>query len=231
MTLPRLAERLPKTVLTPGSQGAADTPDTQTEMGIRDKAILEMFYSTGIGRGNGPAHRPRRGPPQRLSVRVNKGKSPKTASCRWAARRATTSANTCKKSVPSGARSNRDERALWLSSIQPHRPAQKPGHRRHREQSAAPPASAAMSRPTSAAHLRHAPCRQRREHRLRATVARPSLASHHADLHPDHHCRNQSDPRQGPPRGPNRDRDSHVYKPAIGKEGEPLMYRRDHHEA
>ena len=47
--LPRLGQRLPKAVLTQQEARALlDAPDTQTAVGIRDRAILEMFYSTGI---------------------------------------------------------------------------------------------------------------------------------------------------------------------------------------
>jgi len=49
MVLPKFEDRLSRGVL---SQAEAwrllDAPDTQTKKGIRDKAIMELFYSTGI---------------------------------------------------------------------------------------------------------------------------------------------------------------------------------------
>lgn len=51
MILPKMEERLPRHVLTPAEACAVlSAPDTQTQRGIRDKAILELFYSTGIRR-------------------------------------------------------------------------------------------------------------------------------------------------------------------------------------
>ena len=48
--LPRLGDRLPKTVLTEKEARAVlDAPDTQTGPGIRDKAILETFYAPAYG--------------------------------------------------------------------------------------------------------------------------------------------------------------------------------------
>ena len=49
LVLPKLEDRLPRNVLTPAeARRILDQPDTQTRKGIRDKAILEVFYSTGI---------------------------------------------------------------------------------------------------------------------------------------------------------------------------------------
>jgi integrase/recombinase XerD len=49
LRLPKIGERLPRNVLTPSeARRVLDAPDTQTPQGIRDKAILEVFYSTGI---------------------------------------------------------------------------------------------------------------------------------------------------------------------------------------
>lgn len=49
MRLPKRGDRLPRSVLTQAeSQKLLNAPDTDTPKGIRDKAILELFYSTGI---------------------------------------------------------------------------------------------------------------------------------------------------------------------------------------
>ena len=47
--MPRRPDRLSKTILTPAEvKRILNAPDTQTPKGIRDRAILEMFYSTGL---------------------------------------------------------------------------------------------------------------------------------------------------------------------------------------
>jgi integrase/recombinase XerD len=51
LELPRLEQRLPKHVLTKSEvEQVLAQPDTSEVMGIRDRAILETFYSTGIRR-------------------------------------------------------------------------------------------------------------------------------------------------------------------------------------
>jgi integrase/recombinase XerD len=49
VAMPKLGDRLPRTVLTPPEmRRLLDAPDTSTPTGIRDKTLLEVFYSTGI---------------------------------------------------------------------------------------------------------------------------------------------------------------------------------------
>lgn len=51
LELPKLEKRLPKDVLTVAeTERVLSQPDLATPTGIRDRAILEMFYSTGIRR-------------------------------------------------------------------------------------------------------------------------------------------------------------------------------------
>jgi site-specific recombinase XerD len=46
---PRLESRLPRTILTPGEvRRIVEAPDTETPLGLRDRAILETLYATGI---------------------------------------------------------------------------------------------------------------------------------------------------------------------------------------
>jgi len=119
--LPKLVRRLPKVVLN-HSQAMAllNTPDTQTKMGIRDKAILEMFYSTGI-RLNEMA---------RLTIQ--------DADCAGGFLRVTNGKGGKDRIVPLGSQAcqyvriymqkvrldwtkvTRDEHALWLTSRHPH---------------------------------------------------------------------------------------------------------------
>jgi integrase/recombinase XerD len=46
--LPKLERRLPHCLTREDARKLIDTPDTSTPKGIRDRAILELFYSTGI---------------------------------------------------------------------------------------------------------------------------------------------------------------------------------------
>ncbi len=49
--LPRLPKSLPKTILSVGEvERVLGQPDVNTPLGVRDRAILETFYSTGIRR-------------------------------------------------------------------------------------------------------------------------------------------------------------------------------------
>lgn len=51
LTLPRLAQRLPQGVLSQSEiESIMNAPDVNTALGLRDRAILEMLYSTGIRR-------------------------------------------------------------------------------------------------------------------------------------------------------------------------------------
>lgn len=51
LELPRLERRLPKFVLTAAeAESVLEQPDTREPMGLRDRAILEVLYSTGIRR-------------------------------------------------------------------------------------------------------------------------------------------------------------------------------------
>ena len=51
LEMPKLEKRLPKDVLTAEeTERVLSQPDVQTPIGIRDRAILEVFYSTGIRR-------------------------------------------------------------------------------------------------------------------------------------------------------------------------------------
>ena len=51
LELPKLEKRLPKDILTAEeTERVLSQPDVETPLGIRDRAILEVFYSTGIRR-------------------------------------------------------------------------------------------------------------------------------------------------------------------------------------
>ena len=126
LVLPRLKDRLPRAVLTPAeARGVLDAPDTQTFKGIRDKAILELFYSTGI----------RLEEMSRLSiydvdfrngfVRVNKGKFAKDRVVPMGRKASAYVKEYLQKVRFEWSQNQKDERALWLSYRRPHAPLKK----------------------------------------------------------------------------------------------------------
>jgi integrase/recombinase XerD len=123
LRLPKLGDRLPRAVLTKSeARTVLDAPDTCTKQGIRDRAILEVFYSTGI----------RLEEMARLTIhdvdtrngflRVNQGKFAKDRVVPLGGKACDYVREYLTKVRAEWARKNRDERALWLSSIQPHGP-------------------------------------------------------------------------------------------------------------
>jgi integrase/recombinase XerD len=227
--LPRLGDRLPKAVLTEKEAMALlNMPDTQTPVGIRDKAILETFYSTGI----------RLGEMARLTiydvdykngfVRVNKGKGGKDRMTPLGRKACDYVREYLQKVRSEWSKSNRDERALWLASIQPHGPLKGQAievmvKRYGRESGIEKHVTPHSLRHTCATHLVASGANIAYVQRLlghrslrttqiytRTTIA--EIKATHQKAHPEA-----------------RGRKGHVYKPAIGREGEPLMYRKDHH--
>ena len=52
LELPRLSDRVPRGILTPEEvERVLAVPDTGTPLGVRDRAMLEVLYSTGMRRG------------------------------------------------------------------------------------------------------------------------------------------------------------------------------------
>jgi integrase/recombinase XerD len=231
--LPRLGKRLPKAVLTEKEAKALlDAPDTQTPAGIRDRAILEVFYSTGI----------RLEEMARLTihdvdykngfVRVNKGKFAKDRMTPLGRKACDYVREYLQKVRSEWSKSNRDERALWLSSKQPHGPLKSQaievmvkqyGRNAGIEKHVTPH----VWRHSCATHLvadgaNIAYVQRLLGHRslrttqiyTRTTIA--EIKATHARAHPEARAKAGN---------------GHAYKPAIGKEGEPLVYRKDHHEA
>jgi len=126
MVLPKLEERLPRTVLTLAeARLILNQPDTQTRKGIRDKAILELFYSTGIRleeMSNLTTHDvdTRNG-----FLRVNKGKFAKDRVVPMGRKASDYVQEYLSKVRSLWSKEKRDERALWLCSIKPYRPLKK----------------------------------------------------------------------------------------------------------
>ncbi len=121
--LPKLASRLPKVVLTQGEARALlDAPDTQTKIGIRDKAVLEMFYSTGIRLAEMARLTIHDADYKNGFVRVTKGKGGKDRVVPLGRKACDYVREYLQKVRSEWSKANRDERALWLSSMQPHGP-------------------------------------------------------------------------------------------------------------
>lgn len=75
---PKRPSRLPRFVLSEEEMGKVlAVPDLTTETGIRSRAILEVFYSTGIRLGEMMALKPQDVNPEEGLLRVNEGKGAK----------------------------------------------------------------------------------------------------------------------------------------------------------
>ena len=122
-TLPTLPDRLPRNVLTRAqAKRVLDAPDTATKGGLRDRAILELLYSTGL----------RLGEVARLTVhdidcrtgfvRVHGGKGAKDRVVPVGRKAADYMAEYLRVVRAEWARDKREERALWLSANRPHGP-------------------------------------------------------------------------------------------------------------
>jgi integrase/recombinase XerD len=123
--LPKMEDRLPRNILTPEEvKRILDAPDGKTKKGIRDKAILETFYSTGI----------RLEEMSRLTVhdvdlsgyvRVNRGKGAKDRVVPLGVKAAESVRDYLQQVRVDWTKDNPDERALWLSWRWPHQPVKK----------------------------------------------------------------------------------------------------------
>jgi integrase/recombinase XerD len=127
MILPKIAKRLPRGVLTrEEARRVLNAPDTQTPLGLRDKAILEVLYSTGL----------RLAELTRLSVfdvdhrngfvRVNQGKGGKDRVVPLGRKACDYVREYLARVRSEWTKTNRDERALWLSWFSPHGPLGSP---------------------------------------------------------------------------------------------------------
>ncbi len=126
LLLPKREERLPRAVLSQAeARRILDAPNTQTRKGIRDRAILELFYSTGIRGEEMAALTIHEVDCKNGFVRVTHGKFAKDRVVPMGA----TAAQYVREylahvRLPWSAQC-KDERALWLSAIEPHRALKK----------------------------------------------------------------------------------------------------------
>ena len=123
LTLPKLGDRLPKTILTPNEAKALlNAPDTQTRIGIRDKAILETFYSTGIRLAEITGLTIHDLDHHNGYVCINNGKFAKDRVVPLGSKACASVREYLEKVRTEWSPANRNERALWLSSKPPHGP-------------------------------------------------------------------------------------------------------------
>jgi integrase/recombinase XerD len=123
LRLPRLEARLPRNVLTPQEARAVlDAPNTQTKRGIRDKAILEVFYSTGIRREEMTRLTIHDVDPRQGFLRVNKGKGAKDRVVPLGTKASDYVREYLEEVRLPWSQDHRDERALWLAATAPHQP-------------------------------------------------------------------------------------------------------------
>jgi len=132
LILPKLEDRLPRGVMSiKESRRLLDAPDTQTKKGIRDKAIMELFYSTGIRGEEMAALTLHDVDTKNGFVRVTRGKFAKDRVVPMGKKAADYVAEYVGKvrliwSQQEGAApALKDERALWLSANWPHGPLKK----------------------------------------------------------------------------------------------------------
>lgn len=123
LVLPKLPDRLPRHVLTRSqARRVLAAPDTATKTGLRDRALLELIYSTGL----------RLGEVARLTVhdvdvrtgfvRVHGGKGAKDRVVPLGETAARYVAEYLRVCRAQWALAQREERALWLSAVRPHGP-------------------------------------------------------------------------------------------------------------
>lgn len=123
LVTPRTGQRLPRQVLTKGqAQRVLDGPDTQTRKGLRDRALLETFYSTGLRREEMTRLGVHDVDVKNGFVRVNKGKGGKDRVVPLGKKAADYLAEYLRLVRAEWSKRQREERALWLSSIAPHGP-------------------------------------------------------------------------------------------------------------
>jgi len=123
LVTPKIGPRLPRIVLTRAQvQRVLNAPDTQGKKGLRDRALLEMFYSTGLRCGEMTRLTVHDVDTRSGFVRVNKGKGGKDRVVPLGKNAAECVAEYLKHVRLDWSKTQRDERALWLSSIAPHGP-------------------------------------------------------------------------------------------------------------
>lgn len=228
--LPKQPPRLPKVVLTRAEARAIlNQPDTQSAVGIRDKAILEMFYSTGIRLEEMARLTVHDVDHRNGFVRVTRGKGAKERVVPMGRKACDYVREYLQKIRVEWSKENRDERALWLSYFAPHGPLKSQmiavmvrdyGRAAGLKKSASPH----VWRHTCATHLvsnggniayvqRLLGHRSLRTTQIYTRITITELKSAHTKAHPQE--RRHSHLAHG-----------HEFKPALGKYNQKLLYHK-----
>lgn len=123
--LPKIGRPLPRRILSHREARAVlDTPNTQCKVGIRDKAMLELFYSTGIRVGEMTRLSIHDVDPLRGLVRINQGKGARDRVVPMGRKASDYVREYIKEVRFVWSRERSEERALWLGNKTPHLPLQ-----------------------------------------------------------------------------------------------------------
>jgi integrase/recombinase XerD len=127
LVLPKLEDRLPRNVLSQAeARRLLAAPDTQSKKGIRDRALLELFYSTGIRGEEMAALTIHEVDCKNGFLRVTRGKFAKDRVVPMGAKASDYVREYLTKVRLSWSAHQKEERALWLSAYVPHQPLTKP---------------------------------------------------------------------------------------------------------
>ena len=122
LRLPKIEDRLPQRLTQGEAHKLVKAPDANTAKGVRDRAILELFYSTGIRLAEMAALRLHDVNCRSALLRGEKGKGGKSRVVPMG-RKAVESLQRYLLKVRAGWIGNRPcGTHLWLSSIEPHEP-------------------------------------------------------------------------------------------------------------
>ena len=126
--LPHFDRPLPRNVLTlKEARVVLNEPDTQTKAGIRDKALLELFYSTGIRVGEMAGLTIHDVDTRHAMLRVTKGKFARDRVVPMGKKACGYLKEYLEEVRSQWCKRKRDERALWLASAAPFAPFKRDG--------------------------------------------------------------------------------------------------------
>jgi len=126
--LPHFDRPLPRNVLTlKEARAVLDAPDTQTKVGIRDKAMLELFYSTGIRVGEMAQLSIHDADTRHAMLRVTRGKGARDRVVPMGKKACDYLKEYLEEVRSQWCKCKRDERALWLGCAAPFAPFKRDG--------------------------------------------------------------------------------------------------------
>lgn len=122
---PKVERALPRSLTREQARQLIDAPDTNTPKGIRDRAILELFYSTGIRLAEMVALELHDVDCRSGLLRVTQGKGRKDRIVPMGSKAGEAVQRYLREARSSWQRSGHAGSALWLSAIEPHAPLTK----------------------------------------------------------------------------------------------------------